>query len=66
MDGRPVDLPRARREAKALLRAARAGDPVARERVLTAQPAAAAREPRLADAQLANAPRLLAARAQWR
>jgi ankyrin repeat protein/GNAT superfamily N-acetyltransferase len=55
MDGRPVDLARARREAKALLRAARAGEPAARDRVLTAQPAAAAREPRLADAQLAIA-----------
>lgn len=39
MDGRPVDLARARREAKALLRAARADDPDAR----------------LADAQLAVA-----------
>ena len=33
MDGRPVDLARARREAKALLRAARAGDAAARERM---------------------------------
>ena len=33
MDGRPVDLARARREAKALLRAARAGDAAARARM---------------------------------
>jgi ankyrin repeat protein/GNAT superfamily N-acetyltransferase len=55
MDGRPVDLARARREAKALLSAARAGDVVARERVLMAQPTAAGRALRLADAQLAIA-----------
>jgi ankyrin repeat protein/GNAT superfamily N-acetyltransferase len=55
MDGRRVDLARARREAKALLSAARAGDARARERVLAAQPAAGGREPRLADAQLAVA-----------
>jgi ankyrin repeat protein/GNAT superfamily N-acetyltransferase len=61
MDGRPVDLARARREAKALLRAVRAGDAAARERVLTAQPTAAGRAPLLADAQLAIA-RALGAR----
>ena len=61
MDGRPVDLARARREAKALLNAARAGDAAARERVLTAQPTAAGRALRLADAQLAIA-RALGAR----
>jgi ankyrin repeat protein/GNAT superfamily N-acetyltransferase len=55
MDGRPVDLARARREAKALLRAARAGDAAARERIVTAQPTAAGRALRLADAQLAIA-----------
>jgi ankyrin repeat protein/GNAT superfamily N-acetyltransferase len=55
VDGRRVDLARARREAKALLSAARSGDARARERVLAAQPAAADREPRLADAQLAVA-----------
>jgi ankyrin repeat protein/GNAT superfamily N-acetyltransferase len=55
MDGRPVDLARARREAKALLGAARAGDHDALERLLAAQPAAARRPPRLADAQLAIA-----------
>ncbi|MEN3285047.1 MAG: hypothetical protein V7607_6187, partial [Solirubrobacteraceae bacterium] len=33
MDARPVDLARARREAKALLRAARAGEPEAVARV---------------------------------
>jgi hypothetical protein len=55
MDGRRVDLARARREAKALLSAARAGDARARERLLTAQPTAADREPKLADAQLAIA-----------
>jgi hypothetical protein len=55
MDGRPVDLTRARREAKALLSAARAGDTAARERVLAARPAADAGALRLADAQLAIA-----------
>ena len=55
MDGRPVDLARARREAKALLSAARAGDPAARERVLAACRAADAEALRLADAQLAIA-----------
>jgi ankyrin repeat protein/GNAT superfamily N-acetyltransferase len=55
MDGRPVDLTRARREAKALLAAARAGDPAARERVLGVRPGAGAEAPRLADAQLAVA-----------
>src|SRR4051812_39348617 len=55
MDGRPVDLPRARREAKALLAAARAGDAAARERVLAVHPAAGTDAPRLADAQLAIA-----------
>ena len=55
MDGRPVDLARARREAKALLSAARAGDAAARERVLAARPAADAGALRLADAQLAIA-----------
>jgi ankyrin repeat protein/GNAT superfamily N-acetyltransferase len=45
MDPRPVDLARARREAKALLRAARGGDPAALVRLGT--PA-----PRLSDAQL--------------
>jgi ankyrin repeat protein/GNAT superfamily N-acetyltransferase len=55
MDGRRVDLARARREAKALLSAARAGDARARQRVLAAQPTAADREPKLADAQLAIA-----------
>ena len=55
MDGRPVDLARARREAKALLAAARAGDAAARERVLGVRPAADADALRLADAQLAIA-----------
>ena len=55
MDGRPVDLARARREAKALLRAARAGDAAARKRVLAARPAVEADALRLADAQLAIA-----------
>ncbi len=55
MDGRPVDLARARREAKALLSAARAGDAAARERVLAVRPAADADALRLADAQLAIA-----------
>ncbi|HEX6618748.1 MAG TPA: hypothetical protein VF024_03770, partial [Solirubrobacteraceae bacterium] len=55
MDGRPVDLARARREAKALLSAARAGDPAARERMLAARPAVDAAALRLADAQLAIA-----------
>jgi ankyrin repeat protein/GNAT superfamily N-acetyltransferase len=55
MDGRPVDLARARREAKALLRAARAGDAAARERVLAARPAGDPDALRLADAQLAVA-----------
>src|SRR3954447_14314316 len=63
MDGRPVDLPRARREAKALLAAARAGDAAARERVLAVHPAAGTDAPRLADAQLAI-PRALGAR-RW-
>jgi ankyrin repeat protein/GNAT superfamily N-acetyltransferase len=48
MDAGPVDLARARREAKALLRAARNGDAVALARVGTATP-------QLADAQLAIA-----------
>ena len=53
MDGRPVDLARARREAKTLLRAARAGDVAARARVVAgARPGAALR---LSDAQLAIA-----------
>ena len=55
MDGRLVDLARARREAKALLRAARAGDAAARNRVLAARPAADIDALRLADAQLAIA-----------
>ena len=55
MDGRHVDLTRARREAKALLSAARAGDAAARERVLAVRPAADAGALRLADAQLAIA-----------
>jgi ankyrin repeat protein/GNAT superfamily N-acetyltransferase len=55
MDGRPVDLARARREAKALLAAARAGDAAARERVLGVRPAAEPDALRLADAQLAIA-----------
>jgi ankyrin repeat protein/GNAT superfamily N-acetyltransferase len=55
MDGRPVDLARARREAKALLSAARAGDAAARERVLGVRPAADPDALRLADAQLAIA-----------
>ena len=55
MDGRHVDLARARREAKALLSAARAGDARARERLLAARPAVDADAPRLADAQLAIA-----------
>ena len=55
MDGRHVDLARARREAKALLSAARAGDAGARERVLAVRPAADAGALRLADAQLAIA-----------
>ncbi len=45
MAKRRIDLDRARREARALLRAARAGDPEARERLR------GDREPRLADAQ---------------
>jgi ankyrin repeat protein len=48
MDARPVDLARARREAKALLRAARGGDPAALARVGTPTP-------QLSDAQLAVA-----------
>jgi ankyrin repeat protein/GNAT superfamily N-acetyltransferase len=48
MDARPVDLARARREAKALLRAARSGDAAALARIST--PA-----PQLSDAQLAVA-----------
>jgi hypothetical protein len=55
MDGRPVDLVRARREAKALLTAAHAGDGAARERVLAVHPAADPDALRLADAQLAIA-----------
>ena len=55
MDGRPVDLARARREAKALLAAARAGDGAARERVLAVHPVADPDALRLADAQLAIA-----------
>jgi ankyrin repeat protein/GNAT superfamily N-acetyltransferase len=55
MDGRHVDLARARREAKALLSAARAGDAGARDRVLAVRPAADAGALRLADAQLAIA-----------
>jgi ankyrin repeat protein/GNAT superfamily N-acetyltransferase len=55
MDGRPVDLARARREAKALLSAARAGDAAARERMLGVRPAADGDALRLADAQLAIA-----------
>ena len=47
MDGR-IDLSRARREAKALLKAARAGDPEELRRIGLPQP-------RLADAQLAIA-----------
>jgi ankyrin repeat protein len=45
MDGRPIDLARARREAKALLRAARGGDATALARLRTAAP-------QLSDAQL--------------
>jgi ankyrin repeat protein/GNAT superfamily N-acetyltransferase len=45
MDGRPIDLARARREAKALLRAARGGDAMALARLGTSAP-------QLADAQL--------------
>ena len=52
MDGRPVDLTRARREAKALLRAARAGDAAARARMGPGPAGAAAAA---ADAQLAVA-----------
>jgi ankyrin repeat protein/GNAT superfamily N-acetyltransferase len=48
MDARPVDLARARREAKALLRAARAGEPDAVARM-------GVEMPRLSDAQLAVA-----------
>jgi ankyrin repeat protein/GNAT superfamily N-acetyltransferase len=48
MDARPVDLARARREAKALLRAARGGDAAALARVGTPTP-------QLSDAQLAVA-----------
>ena len=55
MDGRPVDLARARREAKELLAAARAGDAAARERVLRVRPAAEPDALRLTDAQLAIA-----------
>src|SRR3954465_15603531 len=55
MDGRPVDLARARREAKALLTAAHAGDGAARERVLAVHPVADPDALRLADAQLAIA-----------
>src|SRR3954468_7332949 len=55
MDGRPVDLARARREAKALLAAAHAGDGAARERVLPVHPVADPDALRLADAQLAIA-----------
>jgi GNAT superfamily N-acetyltransferase len=49
MTDRPIDLDRARREAKALLRAARAGDPGALARLRRD------RAPRLADAQRAVA-----------
>ena len=52
MDGRPVDLARARREAKALLRAARGGDATARERMSSVPPGGPLR---LSDAQLAIA-----------
>jgi ankyrin repeat protein/GNAT superfamily N-acetyltransferase len=48
MDARPIDLARARREAKALLRAARSGDTAALARVGTPTP-------QLSDAQLAVA-----------
>ncbi|HEY7621011.1 MAG TPA: GNAT family N-acetyltransferase [Solirubrobacteraceae bacterium] len=48
MQGRPVDLARARREAKLLLRAARAGDAAALARIGTPTP-------QLADAQFAVA-----------
>jgi ankyrin repeat protein len=48
MDARPVDLPRARREAKRLLRAARAGDRAALARL-------GAPTPQLSDAQFAIA-----------
>jgi len=48
MDARPVDLARARREAKALLRGARSGDTAALARVGTPTP-------KLSDAQLAVA-----------
>jgi ankyrin repeat protein/GNAT superfamily N-acetyltransferase len=48
MEGRPVDLVRARREAKLLLRAARAGDAEALARI-------GAPTPQLSDAQLAVA-----------
>jgi ankyrin repeat protein len=48
MEGRPVDLARARREAKLLLRAARAGDAAALARI--GRPA-----PQLSDAQLSVA-----------
>ncbi len=48
MEGRPVDLARARREAKLLLRAARAGDPAALARIGTTAP-------QLSDAQFAVA-----------
>ena len=48
MDAKPVDLARARREAKALLRAARSGDTAALARVGTPTP-------QLSDAQLAVA-----------
>jgi ankyrin repeat protein/GNAT superfamily N-acetyltransferase len=54
MDGRPIDLARARREAKALLRAARGGDATALTRLGTAAP-------QLSDAQLVVA-RALGAR----
>jgi hypothetical protein len=48
MEGRPVDLARARREAKLLLRAARAGDAAALARIGTTAP-------QLSDAQFAIA-----------
>ena len=54
----PIDLPRARREAKRLLAAARAGDAEASARIAagdSARLAAGARAPRLSDAQLAVA-----------
>ncbi|HEX7299006.1 MAG TPA: GNAT family N-acetyltransferase [Solirubrobacteraceae bacterium] len=55
MDGRPIDLARARREAKALLKAARSGDADALARVRAAEPGATSEAAQLADAQLAIA-----------